>query len=146
MKIEKVLKPLFVKNGVKEVCIINDGYSWLQHFPIGEKYSLTTMFDAEGAIVQSYIDICFEVGIEENIPWMDDLYLDIAVFPTGEVILMDADELDEALTHGVINKSMHDLAWNEARIIMNLIQQDKFNLIHLARVHKNLITNKSNSE
>ncbi|MDN4495625.1 DUF402 domain-containing protein [Ureibacillus aquaedulcis] len=139
LSIEKVSEPLIVKGGAKEVCIVNDGYSWLQHFPIGKKHSLTTMFDDKGEIVQWYIDVCYEVGIENNTPWIDDLYLDIVVFPSGEIMLLDAEELDEALAEGVISKSMHDLAWEEARQVLNLIQQGKFNLIHLAKMHKEIV-------
>ncbi|MFC7687403.1 DUF402 domain-containing protein [Ureibacillus sp. GCM10028918] len=140
LNIEEVLEPLVVKNAGKEVCIVNKGYSWLQHFPIGKNHSVTTMFDAEGEVVQWYIDICHEIGIENNIPWMDDLYLDIVVFPTGEIIILDEDELDEALANGVIHKSMYDLAYKEARKVMGLIQQDKFQLIHLAKEHKEILT------
>ena len=118
LNIKEVLEPLVVKNGVNEVCIVNDGYSWLQHFPIGRNYSVTTMFDAQDEIIQWYIDICYEIGIKDNIPWMDDLYLDIVVFPTGEIVLLDEEELDEALSEGVINKSMYDLAWEEARKVI----------------------------
>lgn len=145
LDIKEVSEPLVIKNEGKEVCIVNNGYTWLQHFPLGKKHSVTTMFDAKGDIVQWYIDICYDVGIENNIPWMDDLYLDIVIFPSGKVIVMDAEELDEALSIGVINKSMHDLAWKEARQILHLIQQGKFHLIHLAKMHKEIVRIKMNS-
>lgn len=144
LNINEVREPLVVKNGKNEVCIANNGYSWLQHFPIGKKYSVTTMFDDKGEIVQWYIDICYKIGIEDNIPWMDDLYLDIVVFPTREVVLLDEDELDVALSTGVINQQMYNLAWRETRGIIELIRLGKFNLINLAKMHKEIIRNKSN--
>lgn len=142
LNIKEVSEPLIVKNGGKEVCIVNNGFSWLQHFPIGKNYSVTTMFDTQGKIVQWYIDICYEIGCENNIPWMDDLYLDIVVFPTGEIILLDEEELDEALANGVIKKSMYDMAWKEANELMDLIQQDNFDLLKLAKDHQVIIRDK----
>ena len=100
----KVTEPLWVQYGEKRICIVDDHYMWLQHFPIGKNYSVTTMFDANGEIVQWYIDICYEIGIENNVPWVDDLILDIVVLPTGEIIQLDDDELKEALESGSINQ------------------------------------------
>ncbi|WP_240620311.1 DUF402 domain-containing protein [Peribacillus acanthi] len=34
---------------------------WLQQFPWGKNHSVTTMLDANGDIVQWYIDICFSM-------------------------------------------------------------------------------------
>lgn len=102
MKIDKVTGPLFVHYNDKSVCIADDGYTWLQQFPINRRHAVTTMFDSQGKIVPWYIDICKEIGVENNIAWMDDLFLDIVILPSGEVIQIDADELEEALVKGVI--------------------------------------------
>lgn len=106
----KVTDPLIVDYNGKNVCIVDDGYMWLQQFPLEKNHSVTTMFDANGDIVQWYIDICYKISIENNIPWMDDLYLDIVVLPYGEVIEKDADELEMAYSKGMIDKSLYDLA------------------------------------
>lgn len=145
VKINKVTSPLNVQYEHKQICIAGDGYIWLQHFPTKEHYSLTTMFDAEGEIVQWYIDICLENGIENDVPWMDDLFLDIIIFPTGEVILKDVDELSEALSQGVIDERLYQLAWNEKNKIEGLIKQGKFNILNLARTHKDYLLTKMSS-
>ena len=142
LKVIKVREPLHVQYNEKLVCIVDAGYSWLQHFPTNEQYSVTTMFNAEGEIVQWYIDICKENGIENGVPWIDDLYLDIIVLPTGEVILLDADELDEALSVGIIDKHLYELAWVEANRLIDLIKSEEFNLIKLSREHKEILSNK----
>lgn len=139
LNIIEVREPLVVSIRKSKVCIANNGYSWLQHFPIGKNHAITTMFDDKDEIVQTYIDICYKIGIENNIPWMDDLFLDIVVFPTGEIILLDEDELEEALSIGVINQSMYDLAWKEARKIIDLIHKGEFDIIHLANAHRNIV-------
>lgn len=56
LRIVKVSEPLFVNYEGKQICIVDDGYQWLQQFPSGKNHSVTTMFDAKGHIVQWYID------------------------------------------------------------------------------------------
>ncbi|MFF2755134.1 DUF402 domain-containing protein [Psychrobacillus sp. NPDC058041] len=100
LKLTQVTEPLFVQYGEKRLCIVDDGYTWMQHFPTDKNYSLTTMFDENGEIVQWYIDICYQIGIEKDVPWWDDLFLDVVVLPSGEIIVLDEDELEDALTCG----------------------------------------------
>ena len=132
----QVSKPLFFHYGEKNICIVDNGYMWLQHFPADKNHSVTTMFDHQGNIVQWYIDICLCNGIDNNRPWMDDLFLDIILLPSGEVIEKDADELEEALRKGIIPKQHYDLAWNEAKTLKNSITMGKFELLTLSNQHK----------
>lgn len=137
----KVTEPLSVRYGEKSVCIVDDGYMWLQQFPIGKNHSVTTMFDAGGEIIQWYIDICLRIGIENDIPWMDDLFLDIVLLPTGEIIEKDADELEDALLKGIIDKPLYDLVWNEVKILKGLIRKGSFDLINWSHSHKEILSN-----
>lgn len=144
VKIKKVTSPLYVQYRHSEICIAGEGYIWLQHFPTNEHYSLTTMINAEGEIVQWYVDICLESGIENGVPWMDDLFLDIIILPTGEVIIKDVDELNEALSQGVIDEFLYQLAWSEKNKIELLITQGNFSILNLVKIHKDyLLTLKS---
>jgi len=82
---------------------VGNGYSWLQYFPIGDSHSVTAMFDEAGDVVQWYIDVCRDIRLDERgVPCFDDLFLDIALFPSGAVIVRDEDELEDALTAGLI--------------------------------------------
>jgi len=68
--IDGVLRPLWKELDGRRICIVDAGFSWLQHFPANKHYAVTTMFDAGGQIVQWYIDICKEHGVgDHNIPW-----------------------------------------------------------------------------
>lgn len=138
----KVKEPLYIPYGEKDVCVVDDGYMWLQQFPLQEHHSITTTFDENGEVVQWYIDICLEIGIENDIPWMDDLFLDIVVLPSGEVFVMDEEELDEALDKGIINQELYDLAWDETNRLLALINQQQFKLLRLADIHKHLLEKK----
>lgn len=59
----KVREPLFICYGEKNVCIVDDGYMWLQQFLTEKNHSVTTMFDGKGNIVQWYIDVCLTSGM-----------------------------------------------------------------------------------
>ncbi|MFS1511588.1 DUF402 domain-containing protein [Chengkuizengella sp. SCS-71B] len=85
------------------------------------------------------IDICNRNGIENGVPWIEDLFIDIVVLPSGEVEQLDEDELKEAYQSGFIDKRLFDTAWNEANKINKLIQDDDFKLIKLAKNHKQIL-------
>jgi len=115
---------------------------WLQQFPLEKNHSVTTMFDSNGNILQWYIDICLGNGLDKNTPWMDDLFLDIVLLPSGEVIQKDADELEEAFLSGIIDKSLYNLAWDEANNLTKLINNRNFELLNLSKNHKEILVNK----
>lgn len=140
IKMTKVTEPLWIQYEKNRLCIVDDGYMWLQHFPTGQNYSLTTMFNANGEIVQWYIDICNEVGIDNNIPWWDDLFLDIIVFPSGEIIQQDAEELEEAFINGWISESKYKFAWKQADEITVGLREGNFHLLDYSIAHKELLS------
>lgn len=131
--VEKILS---VYHTGKEVCIVNDGFQWLQHFPKGKHHTVTTIFDEQGQIVQWYIDISLQNGLEEGIAYMDDLFLDIILLPTGEVFEKDKDEIEVALADGTISRMQYDLAYREFYRLLEEIQRDRFPYVKMARVHK----------
>ncbi|WP_311775094.1 DUF402 domain-containing protein [Alkalihalobacillus sp. TS-13] len=122
---------------------MDQGYSWLQQFPDYMHHSVTTMFGEEGEIIQWYIDICSEVGLDENgVPWVDDLFLDIVVLPSGEVILKDDHELDDALEKGTINHTLHQLALSERDDIIHKLKQGEFSILNQSNMHMKLLLKK----
>lgn len=139
----RVTEPLSVNYGEKKLCIVDNGYIWLQQFPLEKNHSITTMFDANGDIIQWYIDICLKNSTEDNVPYMDDLFLDLILLPSGEMIEKDADELEEAYLNGIIDKSLFDLAWCELNNIKRDIRKDEFKLVNLSKQHKDILLNES---
>jgi uncharacterized protein len=119
-----------------EVCVADVGYAWLHHFPEGRHYSLTTMCDASGAPVQWYVDIALHIGRDpRHGPYLDDLFLDIAVLPSGAREVLDRDELDAALAAGVIGAGEHALAWDECIRVLAEIDAGTFALFERGRAH-----------
>ncbi|MCM3675195.1 hypothetical protein M3699_15240 [Peribacillus simplex] len=72
---------------------------------------------------------------------MDNLFLEIILLPSGEVIQKDADELEEAFFNGIIDKSLYDSVWDEVNIITKLINNRSFELLDLSHYHMELLVN-----
>ena len=123
--VEKVREKLICKLDNREFCLVDDGYSWIQRLPIEKNWSITIMFDNKDNIIQWYFDITKLNSIDERgQPFYDDLYLDVVVFPSGEIVLFDEDELKAAFEAGDIDKKDFDLAYCEAYKIMNGVAKD----------------------
>ena len=133
----EVSEPLLTKYLDTEICIVNNHYSWLQQLPLDENFAITTMFDDKGEIIQWYIDITYQNGVEDRLPFMVDLYLDIIVLPTGEIIEKDKDELLEALQNHEITQQQFDFAYNIFNQVLNQIQNDTFFYFSLSKLHRN---------
>jgi predicted RNA-binding protein associated with RNAse of E/G family len=136
LHIDAVAEPLYATFGQQQICIADSGYDWLQHFPDGQHYTLLTAFDRSGELVQWYIDICKRLGIDERgIPWYDDLYLDIVLTPEGETLLLDVDELDEALRAGQVTQMEYNFAWRETTNLLTALEAEMFPLLWLSEAH-----------
>jgi len=135
---DAVRAPLAVEYFNRKTCIVDTGYAWLKQFPADDQhFTVTTHFDASGQILLWYIDICLRTGVDQDqIPWMDDLYLDLVVSPAMEVEVKDADELLAARDSGEISTAEFDLAWREADRLMERIIKNQFGLLALSNVHR----------
>ena len=100
------------------------------------------MFDKNGEIVQWYIDITYENGVENGEPYMMDLFLDIVVLPTGEIIEKDKDELEEALQNNWITQSQYELAYQTFHRVLKQIQDGTFIYFDLSLKHHGYILEK----
>jgi predicted RNA-binding protein associated with RNAse of E/G family len=140
LRIDEVTEPLYATFGGERVCIAGRGYDWLQHFPDGAHYALLAAFDEQGTLVQWYIDVVEGMGVDERgVPWYADLYLDIVIAAGGETLLLDVDELDEALRQGEVTQSQYDFAWREASILLDALEEDLFPLLWLSEAHRDLL-------
>jgi uncharacterized protein len=139
-RIHELREPLWKEYGGKRMCLADRGYLWMQHYPKGEHFVVTTMFDPSGNVVQWYIDVCKTQGVtDQQVPWFDDLFLDIVVLPTGEVMLLDEDELEEALDEGQITERDAELAERTARRLLDSIRQKRFPYFALSVEHRRLL-------
>jgi predicted RNA-binding protein associated with RNAse of E/G family len=139
-RIHEISEPMWRVYAGKRMCLADAGYLWMQHFPQGERFVVTTMFDDKSRVIQWYIDVCKTQGVtDQDVPWFDDLYLDVIVRPTGEVMLVDEDELEEALSQHKISRRDAENAKRTAAYIMRLIKQGKFPYFDLSRKYLRLL-------
>jgi len=131
IKIQGVNKPLIVNNGVTEICIKDNDYEWFEVYPDNENYAITIMFDDKFNLIEWYFDIAKEVGIENDIPYEDDLYLDMIITPDGQKLVLDEEELIDAFNRGEIVQSDVDLAYQTLKKLENLYASNLDDLIQL---------------
>ena len=115
--IEDERKAQYVTNGIHEVCYLARGYRWLIAYPYKENYVMTVVYDDKKEIVEWYFDVALNTGTIDNIPYEDDLYLDMVITPEGEEIVLDEDELLEAYNSKEIGDRELKLAYDVLDII-----------------------------
>ncbi len=117
-KFIKSYEPFIV---AKDKCIANDNYKWLEFYDYKSKIKLTTMYDENNEIIEWYFDIAREIGKENGIPYEDDLYLDVVLEPDGSTILLDEEELKDALDRNEISKKEYEEAYKLAYDLIHKI-------------------------
>lgn len=123
IKFNKMNKPYMVEN--INLCMANDNYKWLEFYDYNKKYRLTAMYNENNEIIEWYFDIVRKIGKENGMPYEDDLYLDVVVTTTGDIILLDEDELKKAFDRFEVNKSDYDMAYNEAKKLIELLEDNR---------------------
>lgn len=114
VKIEEVNQPLIIG----ETCLLDDGHSIINFLPDGKHWYLHAIYDKNGAIIEWYFDITKKNSIDqEGNPYCDDLYLDVALLPNGQIIILDEDELESALNDGEITQNEFDLAYDTLKVL-----------------------------
>lgn len=99
----------------EEIVVCDKGIKWLSILPQNKFYCITAMLNEKDDILLWYIDMIAKQGIDaDGVPYFDDLYLDLVVYPNGEIKMDDMDELKEALYQKDITQEQFDLAVNTA--------------------------------
>jgi predicted RNA-binding protein associated with RNAse of E/G family len=128
---------LLIEYHEEALCLSGKGYKWLNFFPESKYWALTVMYDDNLRILEWYIDITKSNFIDEyGEPAIDDLYLDVVVYPDGEYILLDEDELRQALESDEITSQEFDFAYN---IVCELEQSGIFKPQYLTQLSNKLL-------
>ena len=124
VEIEEVHRPFMVGN----LCLRDNGYKEIRFLPEDKNWMLWAMYDAKGDIIEWYFDITRKNALDENgEPYCDDLYLDVALMPDGQIHVFDEDELKEALDSGNITQEDFSMAYN----VLNELKEKFLNLTHM---------------
>lgn len=138
--LDAVREPLWKPFQGELVCIVDEGFSWLHQFPTGAAYTVTTMFDRQGRVVQWYIDICAQHGLDSRgIPWLDDLYVDVIVAPDGALEMRDVEELEQAVQHGLIDHQTAAWARSVAGEVCEQVRSGRLVELQLSEAHRQLL-------
>lgn len=84
--------------------IQDTGYKWLEFYDYNSKVKLTAIYDENNKIIEWYFDIARKIGKENNIPYEDDMYLDVVLRENGTILLLDEEELEDACKRLEITK------------------------------------------
>lgn len=117
-----VAQKMYIPNGR---CMLDNGYEWLEFYDYNSKIKLTAVYDDNSTIIEWYFDIARRIGKENDVPYEDDLYLDVVVRPNGEIVLLDEDELQVAYDRLEISKKEFDMAYDEADKLMEKLKNNK---------------------
>ena len=117
---DKVDKTIKVKVQDKEYYIKNDNYIWYQVYHDNSNYALTIMYDENNELIEWYFDVSKKIGVENGVPYEDDLYLDLVINSLGESTILDEDELNAALNKKDITSDDYNLAYE----VLNDLQRE----------------------
>ena len=123
---DKVKKSWFVPRDNGKECMHADGYSWLQIYGVEDNCVISAIFDEKYNFVETYFDIARRIYIED-VPYAEDLYLDVVQTKNNNFIILDEDELKEALDKNEITDKEYDMAYLvKDKIIKNYSSEENF--------------------
>lgn len=109
--IKEVSEAQIWKFNGEDIVVCDKERKWLSILPQDDWYCITAMMDGEGDILLWYIDMIANQGIDaDGVPYFDDLYLDLVVYPDGTIVVDDMDELEDALSKKDITQEQYNLA------------------------------------
>lgn len=111
---------------VEQRCILANNYNWLEIYPDGKNFCITTMFDENDNIAEWYFDIAREIGEDNGMPYEDDLYLDVVIVPDGRIHILDEDELKSAYDRKEVSKEEYEMAYRVANKIIEKGKNKKY--------------------
>lgn len=116
LNINTVSEQQIWKDNDNDVVVCDNGYHWLSILPSNELYCITVMMDNNYYFKVCYIDMIDSQGYDEDgVPYFYDLYLDLIVYPDGNIIVDDLDELQQALKVGDITEMQYNKAITTAQ-------------------------------
>lgn len=122
IKFNKMKEPYIIKD--INLCMADENYKWLEFYDYNSKARLTAMYNDKNEIIEWYFDIARLIGKENNLPYEDDLYLDVVVTPDGKTILLDEDELKMAVDRLEVTKEDSDEAYKIAYEIIGKVKNN----------------------
>ena len=134
--VKDISKPLTPFCNGKQQVLLDRGYSLLEYIPKDRNYNCRVFFDTLNRPLLFYFDINNGVGIENGVPWYDDLYLDVimechTITETGHYIsLSDEGEFKTAFKEGDFDQDTYDKGYRVAIDLMTELRQQKNDIVN----------------
>ena len=140
--IKEVSKAQIWKFNGEDIVVCDKGRKWLSILPQNDWYCITAMMDEDGKVLLWYIDMIAKQGVDvDGVPYFDDLYLDLVVYPDGKIIVDDMDELEEALSKKDITQEQFDLAIETSQRLQQRMLSDISSFTEYTRKCYELLVN-----
>lgn len=125
----------------EDIVYCDKGIKWLSFLPQDDWYCITAMINEQEEIILWYVDMIAGQGTDtDGVPYFDDLYLDLVVYPDGAIIADDMDELEDALTNKDITQEQFDLAIGTSRKLQAGVLSDISALVEYTRKCYDMVT------
>lgn len=123
LTVVKAKERMIVKREGKDVVIIDDNFKWLEVYPENNKnICVSILINDKEEIIDWYFDIAKDTKLtEKGEPYIEDLYLDIILYNSGNIEYLDEDELQDAVNIGDITKDDSELAYKVANELVKKI-------------------------
>lgn len=120
----------------RELTLLDDGHYIIEFTPMGAFWNGRAFLDEERKVLEYYFDMSLQNGVEDGIPFYDDLYLDVIYDPKEDGFLLtdDLDELDVALAEGTISKDEYKLALKTGEMILSEIRSGTNAFVNLDKI------------
>ena len=90
-------------------------------------------------LIEWYFDMIKTNGVENGVPYIYDLYLDLVIKSNGKEVVLDEDELKEALNNRDISKDDFNMAYKTMKKIQDKYRNNLGELIELTnKLYKEL--------
>jgi len=106
--------------------LFDNGYTCVTFLPDNGNWCVNAVYDGDGNIVEWYFDVLKSKGIDiSGRHFYYDLYLDVVVLPNYQVVILDEDELQEALDTGDVDEEDYKMAYMTSEYIIDEIATDR---------------------
>ena len=124
-KINKVTSPFITATGEN---IMDNGYFMVECTPKNELYSMRVFFNNKKQPLLYYFDITNENGLDKDthVPYYIDIYIDIMIYARdNKIVIVDEDELQEALEKGEITQQEFKLTNSVTKKLYKELKSNK---------------------
>lgn len=134
--VKKITKPLTAYCNGKKYVGLDNGFSILEYVLKDKNYNCRVFFDNLNRPLCFYFDVNNGCGVENGMPWYDDLYLDVTMeCPTitrmGYYIRLDDEvEFKKAKKENLIDEKTYQHGYQVAEELMNELREQTNSIVN----------------